>query len=122
MNSATGQGLNLETILTGQAKYNAAFQMASRPAMVFHGEIERYVQFVTMFRTTFDEVIADSSSPYNLLTKHVAGPAKEAIVPCVYSENGVNRYEEAMTILRNHYGSQNSIINAHKKILMGVRK
>ena len=95
--------------------------MASWPEMVFHGEIERYVQFVTMFRTTFDEVIADSGSLYNLITKHVAGLAKEVIVPCVYSENGVNRYEKAMTILWNRYGSQNSVINAHKKILMGVR-
>ena len=56
---------------------------------------------------------------YNLLTKHVTGPAKEATVPCVYSGNEVNRYEEAMTILRNRYGSQNGVINAHKKILMG---
>ena len=115
----SGRGLSLETILTGQAKYNATFQMASRPAMIFHGEVERYVQFVTMFRTTFDKVIADSSSLYNLLTKHVAGSAKEAIVPCVYSENGTNRYEEAMTIVRTRYGSQNSVINAHKNILRG---
>ena len=75
-----------------------------------------------MFRTTFDKVIVDSSSLYNLLTKHVAGPAKEAIVPCVYSKNGVNRYEEAIMILRNHYGSQNSVINMHKKILLGSKE
>ena len=31
------RGLSLETILTGQAKHNAAFQMASGPAMIFHG-------------------------------------------------------------------------------------
>ena len=88
--------------------------------MIFHGEIEHYMQFVTMFRSTFDEVIADSSLLYNLFTKHVRGLAKEAIVPCVYSAKEVNRYEEAMEILRNRYGSQNSVINAHKKILMGV--
>ena len=90
--------------------------------MIFHGEIERYVQFVTMFRTTFDKVIADPSSLYKLLTKHVAGPTKKAIVLCVYSENGTNRYEEAMMILRNCYGSQNSVINVHKKILMGGKE
>ena len=119
-NLTSEHGLSLETILTGQAKYNAAFQMASRPAMIFHGEVERYVQFITMFRTTFDEVIVDPNSLYNLLTKHVAGPAKEAIVLCIYSDSGVNRYEEAMSILRNRYESQNSVINAHKKILIGV--
>ena len=113
---------SLETILTGQAKYNATFQMASRPAMIFHGEVERYVQFVTMFRTTFNNVIADSGPLYNLLTKHVAEPAKEVIIPCVNSESGVNGYEEAMEILWKRYGSQNSIINAHKIILMGVRR
>ena len=118
----SGRGLSLEMILTGQAKYNAAFQMASQPSMVFRSEVKRYMQFVTMFRMTFDKVIADPGSLVNLLTKHVAGPAKEAIMPCVYSENGVNRYEEAMTILRERYGSQNSVINAHKKILLGVRK
>ena len=95
-----GRGLCLETILTGQAKYNAAFQMASQPAMVFRGEVERYVHFVTMFRTTFDKVIADPGSLFNLLIKHVAGPAKDAIMPCVYCESGANRYEEAMSILR----------------------
>ena len=87
----TGRGLCLETILTGQAKYNAAFQMASEPAMVFRGEVERYVHFVTMFQTTFDKVIADSGSLFNLLIKHVAGPAKDAIMPCVYCENGENQ-------------------------------
>ena len=74
---------------------------------------------LTIFRTTFDNVIVDPSSLYNLLTKHIAGPAEEAIVPYVYSGNEVNHYEEAMTILQNHYGSQNGVINAHKKILMG---
>ena len=43
MNSASGQGLSLKKILTG------AFQMASRPARIFHGEIEHYIKFVTMF-------------------------------------------------------------------------
>ena len=87
--------------------------------MEFNGNVEKYVKFVTMFRTTFDNVINDPSSLYNLLTKHVAEPAKAAIVPCVYSGDGVNRYEEAMAILRNRYGSQNGIINTHKKNLMG---
>ena len=111
----TGRGLSIESILTGQAKYNAAFQMASQPSMTFNGEVEKYVQFITMFRTTFDNVIKDPSSLYNLLTCHVLGPAKQAIVPCVYSGADVNRYEEAMSILRERYGSQNSFINAHKK-------
>ena len=43
MNSATEQGLSLETILMGQAKYNPTFQMASQPAMIFHGEINSVI-------------------------------------------------------------------------------
>ena len=75
-----------------------------------------------MFRTTFNNVIADSGSLFYLLTKHVAGPAKEAIMPYVYSENRTNGYKEAKNILRDWYGSQNSVINAHKKILMGCKE
>ena len=119
MATTSGHGLSIETILTGQVRYNAAYQMASRLSMVFNGEVEKYVQFVTMFRTTFDNVINDPSSLYNLLTKHVTGPAKAAIVPCVYSGDGVNHYEEAMTILKNHYDSQNGVINGHKKKFNG---
>ena len=49
--------------------------------MTFNGDVEKYVQFITMFRTTFDNVIKDSSSLYNLLTCHMAGSAKQAIFP-----------------------------------------
>ena len=113
--SAPGQGLTIESVLIGQAKYIAAIQLANRPAMTFNGDLDKYVQFVTMFRTTFDNVIKDSSALYNLLTRHVTGPAKQAIVPCVYSTEGVNRYEAAMSILKVRYVSQNCVINAHKK-------
>ena len=86
--------------------------------MTFNGDLDKYVQFVTMFRTTFDDVVKDSSALYNLLTRHVTGPAKQAIVPCVYSDAGVNRYEKAMKILKVRYGSQNCVIDTHKIILM----
>ena len=91
MVTTSGHGLSIKTILMGQARYNAAFQMASRPSMVFNGEVEKYVQFVTMFRTTFDSVINNSGSLFSLLTRHVAGPAKAAIVPCIYNGDGTNR-------------------------------
>ena len=53
--------------------------------MTFNRDLDKYVQFVTMFRTTFDNVIKDPSALYNLLTHHVTGPAKQAIVLCVIS-------------------------------------
>ena len=71
-----------------------------------------------MFRTTFDSVVKDSSALYNLLSRHITGSAMLAIVPCVYSNPDVARCEEAMGILKARYGSQNYVINAHKKILM----
>ena len=46
MAATTGRGLSIETILMGQAKNNAAFQMASRSSMIFNGEVEKYVQNV----------------------------------------------------------------------------
>ena len=60
--------------------------------MTFNGHVDKYIQFVTMFRTTFDNVIKDPNALYNLLTRHVTGPANQAIVPCVYSAEEVNRY------------------------------
>ena len=68
--------------------------------MTFNGDVDNYVQFITMFQATPDNVIKDSSSLYNLLTRHVMGPAKQASVPCVYSVAEVNRYKEAMTIMK----------------------
>ena len=74
--------------------------------MTSNGNLDKYVQFVTLFRTTFDNVVKDSSPLYNLLSCHVTGPAKQAIVPCVYSAPEIDRYDEAMGILKARYGSQ----------------
>ena len=74
--SIPGQGLSIESILIGQAKYSAAVQLGNWPAMTFNGDVDKYVQFITMFRTTFDNVIKDSSSLYNLLTHHVTEASK----------------------------------------------
>ena len=37
--------------MINQAKFNAAVQPGSTPTMVFRGELIKYIQFVTMFRT-----------------------------------------------------------------------
>ena len=71
-----GQGLTIELVLVGQAKYTAAIQLGNRPTMTFNGDLDRYVQFVTMFRTTFDGVVKNSSAICNLLSLHVTGPSK----------------------------------------------
>ena len=78
--SIPGQGLSIASILIGLARYSVSVQLGNRPAMTFNGDVSKYVQFISMFRTTFNNVIKDSSSLYNLLTQHVTELAKQAIV------------------------------------------
>ena len=94
------QGLTIESILIGQAKFSTAIQLGNRPTMTFNGDLDKYGQFVTMFRSTFDNIVNNSSALFNLLSRHVTGPAKQAIVLCVYSDPKVDRYDEAMGILK----------------------
>ena len=86
--------------------------------MKFGGELNKYVQFVTMFRNTFDDTIKDSSALYDLLVRHVVGQAKKAIETCIFRDPSINRYKEAMSILASRYGSKNEVICAHKQDLM----
>ena len=74
--------------------------------MVFGGELHKYVQFVTKFKNSVDETINDSVALYEILMRHVKGPAKAAIEPCIFSASSVNRYEEAMAILKKRYGQK----------------
>ena len=97
------QGLTIEADLSGQAKFSAAVQLGNKPSMTFNGDLDKYVQFVTMFRSTFDKTIKDSSALYNLLSLHITGPTKQAIAPHVFSDPKVDRYEEAMEILKMRY-------------------
>ena len=53
-----------------------------------------------MFHNSFDKTIKDPVALYEILMRHVKGPAKRAIDSCIISYPSVNRYEEAMKILR----------------------
>ena len=85
-----------------QTRFNTALQLGQSPTMIFGGEQHKYVQFVTMFRNSFDETINDSVALYEILMRHVKGPAKAAIEPCIFSVS-INRYEEAMAILNKRW-------------------
>ena len=74
--------------------------------MFFAGELHHYVQFVTMFMYSFDKTINDSVALYEILLRHLKGPAKAAIEPCIFSAPSTNRYEEAMAILKERYGQK----------------
>ena len=46
------------------------------------------------------------------------GPAKAAIESCVFSSSDINRYEEAMLILKERYGQKNGVIRSHRENLL----
>ena len=71
-----------------------------------------------MFRNSFDETINDPVALYKILMRHVKGSAKKAIEPCNFSVSSVNRYEEAMSILKKRYGQKNDVIRSHRQELM----
>ena len=74
--------------------------------MLFGGELHKYVQFVTMFRNTFDKTLNDPVALYDILMRHVNGPVKNTIESCVFSDSSINRYAEAMQILEKRYGQK----------------
>ena len=79
--------------MINQAWFNAVVQLGNTSTMKFGDELNKYVQFVTTFRNTFDKTIKDPSALYNLLERHVIGHAKKAIETCIFSDPDVNTYE-----------------------------
>ena len=63
-------------------------------------ELHKYVQFVTMFRNSFNKTINDPVALYEISMRNVKGLAKRAIESCIFSDPSVDRYEEAMQILK----------------------
>ena len=99
-------GSLLAEAMMKQACFHTAIQLGQSPTMVFWGELHKYVQFITMFRNSFDNTINDPVALYEKLMRHVKGPAKSAIEPSILSTSSVNHYEEAMTILKMRYGQK----------------
>ena len=108
--------------LAQQTKFNVAMALGRCPSMYFAGELYKYVQFVTMFRGSFDKTINDPVALYEILLRHTTGAAKSAIEPCIFSAPNINRYEEAMSILKYRYGPKSGVIRAHRERLLAGRK
>ena len=53
--------------------------------------------------------------------RHLKGPAKRAIEPCIFSAPSVDLYEEAMTIFKMRYGQKNDVIRSHRQELMNEK-
>ena len=93
-----------------QTHFNNSLWLGQLLTMIFEGELHKYVQFITMFKNSFDETINDSVTLYKILMRHVKGSAKTAIEPCIFSASSTNRYEEAMAILKERYGQKNGVL------------
>ena len=99
-----GDALSFKDAMMSQAHFSTAVLLGNSPTMIFTRELYKYVQFVTMFRNSFDQTINDSVALYEILLQHIKWPAKKAIESCIFSVPSVDRYEEAMQILEKRYG------------------
>ena len=68
---SSGDGMSLADVMVNQARFSTTLQLGNFPTMLFGGELHIYVQFVTMFRNTFDKTINDSVALYDILMRHV---------------------------------------------------
>ena len=67
--------VTIDEIMIGQSRYSAAVQLVNSPSMKFGSDLTKYVQFVTMFRNTFEDTIKNSL--FDILVRHVFGQAKK---------------------------------------------
>ena len=104
--------------LAKQTRFNTELSLGPSPTTYFGGELHPYVQFVTMFRNSFDKTINDSVVLYEILLRHLKGPARAAIEPCIFSTSSTDRYAEAMAILKERYGQKNGVITSHREELL----
>ena len=61
-----GNRSSLDEVIMKQAHFNTAIQLGNSPTMIFGGELHKYVQFITMFRNSFDETINDPLTLYQI--------------------------------------------------------
>ena len=74
------EGISIEDVMIGQVRFSIAIHVGNFPTMLFGGELSKYVQFITMFRNSFDKTINDPVALYEILMRRVKGPAKRAFV------------------------------------------
>ena len=86
--------------------------------MYFGGKLIKNVPFVTMFKNTFEGIIPDSASLFNLLLCHLMGISKEIVSQCSFCTPNENRYEQAMKLLKNRYGDRLGVIHAHQQEIL----
>ena len=79
----------IEDVMNGRTRFSTAIQLANSPTLQFGGEHSKYVQFITMFCNSFDNTIKDPVALYEILMRHVKGPAKRAIESCILSDPSV---------------------------------
>ena len=89
---SSGDGLSTAEVMWNQVHFLTAISLGNAPDMMFSVELHKYVQFVTMFRNSFDNTINNPVALFEILLRHVKGPAKRAIESCIFGGPAVNRY------------------------------
>ena len=74
-----GEGISIEDVMMGKACFSTAIQLGNSPTMQFGGKLSKYVQFITMFRNSFDKTIKDLVALYEILMRHIKGLQKELL-------------------------------------------
>ena len=63
-------GSSIAEAMARQTCFNTALSLGQSPTMIFGGELHKYVQFVTMFKNSFNKTINNSVALYEILMRH----------------------------------------------------
>ena len=75
----------------------------------FDGNPRQYTTFMTVFRESVQSVTSDGQKRVNQLFHHTTGEARKTVEPCI-TLGGQAGYEQAMSRLKNRYGSPHVIL------------
>ena len=84
----------------------------------FDGNPRQYTSFMTVFRESVESVTSDGQKRLNQLFHHTTGEARRTVEPCI-TLGGQAGYEQAMSRLKDRYGSPHVICEAVMSDLRG---
>ena len=84
----------------------------------FDGNPWHYTTFMTVFRESVESVTSDGQKRLNQLFHHTTGEARRTVEPCI-ALGGQAGYEQAMSRLKDRYGSPHVICEAVMSDLRG---
>ena len=106
---------------SGQEMVKALRQVVSSPKVEYHrfdGDPSKYVTFMHNFETYLEKDNPDESRRLQTLIQHCTGKARDAIESCTNLSN--DGYQVAKQTLRENFGKQHVIAEAHVKKLLSL--